>query len=114
MYKPVGRDFNMPGMPSQGNVSRFNEMVSATYSVKEVKLTDRDMLEGMNCLLIASPKEPFTDYELFRIDQFLMQGKSIALFLDSFEELPSQQGGGGQYRPIDTALKNYLTTGVLI
>jgi ABC-type uncharacterized transport system involved in gliding motility auxiliary subunit len=103
-----GRDFNMPGMPSQGNVSRFNEMVSATYSVKEVKLTDRDMLEGMNCLLIASPKEPFTDYELFRIDQFLMQGKSIALFLDSFEELPSQQGGGGQYRPIDTGLEKLL------
>ncbi len=103
-----GRDFNMPGMPSQGSVSRFNEMVSQTYSVKEIKLADRDMLEGMNCLLIASPKEPFTDYELFRIDQFLMQGKSIALFLDSFEELPTQQGGGGEYKPIDTGLEKLL------
>ncbi|MBN1906617.1 MAG: Gldg family protein [Deltaproteobacteria bacterium] len=103
-----GRDFNMPGMPSQGSVSRFNEMASATYSVKEVKLTDRDILNGLNCIIIASPKEPFTDYELFRIDQFLMQGKSIALFMDSFEELPSQQGGGGQYRPIDTGLEKLL------
>jgi ABC-type uncharacterized transport system involved in gliding motility auxiliary subunit len=103
-----GRDFNMPGMPNQISVSRFNEMASATYSLKEVKLTERDILNGLNCLIIASPKEPFTDYELFRIDQFLMQGKSIALFLDSFEELSSQQGGSGQYRPIDTGLEKLL------
>ncbi len=103
-----GRNFNMPGMPNQESVSRFNEMVSSSYSVKEVKLTDRDMLNGLNCLIIAGPKEPFTDYELFRIDQFLMQGKSIALFLDSFDELPSQQGGSGQYRPVDTGLEKLL------
>jgi hypothetical protein len=75
-----GRDFNMPGMPSQRSFSRFNEMVSQTYSVKEVKLTDSDILNGLNCLIIAGPKEPFTDYELFRIDQFLMQGKSNSPF----------------------------------
>jgi ABC-2 type transport system permease protein len=101
-----GRD-NMPGMPSQGSISRFNEMASQTYTMKEVKLTDRDILNGLSCLMITSPKEPFTDYELFRIDQFLMQGKSIALFMDSFEEIPSQQGGE-QYKPIDTGLEKLL------
>jgi ABC-2 type transport system permease protein len=101
-----GRD-NMPGMPSQGSISRFNEMASQTYTMKEVKLTDSDILNGLSCLIITSPKEPFTDYELFRIDQFLMQGKSIALFMDSFEEIPSQQGGE-QYKPIDTGLEKLL------
>ena len=102
-----GRDYNIPGMPNQGSISRFNEIASKTYSIKEVRLSDRDLLDGLNCLIIADPTKPFNDYELFQIDQFLMNGKSIAFFLDSFEQSPSQ-GGGAQYKPIDTGLEKLL------
>ena len=102
-----GREYNIPGMPSQGSISRFNELASKTYSLKEVHLTDRDLLDGLNCLVIASPKQAFTDYELFQIDQFLMSGKSVAFFIDSFEEIPSQ-GGGGQYKPVQSGIEKLL------
>ncbi|MGD9159522.1 MAG: Gldg family protein [Desulfobacteraceae bacterium] len=102
-----GRDYNIPGMPGQPGISNFNGIASKTYSIKEVHLADRDMLEGLNCLLIANPTQPFTDYELFQIDQFLMNGKSIAFFLDSFEEIQSQRGGA-QYNQIQTGLEKLL------
>lgn len=101
------RDYNIPGMPSQGSISNFNAIASNTYSLKEVKLSDRDLLDGLNCLLIANPTQAFTDYELFQIDQFLMKGKSIAFFMDSFEEVQSQRGGA-QYIPIQTGLEKLL------
>ncbi len=102
-----GRDYDIPGMPSQGSVSNFNGLASGSYSIKEVRLNDRDLLDGLNCLLIANPTQPFNDYELFQIDQFLMKGKSIAFFLDSFEEVQSQRGGS-QFKPIDTGLEKLL------
>ncbi|MCK7466947.1 MAG: Gldg family protein [Desulfosudis oleivorans] len=50
--------------------------------------------EGIACLLIVKPREKFSDYDLYQIDQFLMQGKSLALFVDAFEEIqmPGQAG----------------------
>ena len=101
------RGYNIPGMPSQGNISNFNRIASDTYAVKEVKLTDRDLLDGLNCLLIANPAQPFNDYELFQIDQFLMEGKSVAFFMDSFGEVSSQRGSA-QYQPIQTGLEKLL------
>ncbi len=99
-----GREYNIPGMPSQGSISNFNGLASQTYSIKEVRLTERDLLDGLNCLLVAGPTQPFNDYELFQIDQFLMKGKSIAFFLDSFEEIQSQRGGA-QFNRTETGLE---------
>ncbi len=104
----LGREYNIPGMPSEGSISRFNEMASKTYSINEVRLADNDLLDGFNCLMVAGPKQSFNEYELFQIDQFLMKGKSIAFFLDSFEEVPSQEGGGGQYKETQTGLDKLL------
>jgi hypothetical protein len=102
-----GRDMNIPGMPGEGSVSNFNGIASQTYSLKEVRLADNDILDGLDCLIIAGPKEPFTDYELFRIDQFLMKGKNLAIFLESFEKSPTQQGMPAS-SPVITRLETLL------
>jgi ABC-type uncharacterized transport system involved in gliding motility auxiliary subunit len=62
---------------------------------------------------VAGPTETFTDYELFQIDQFLMRGKSLAIFLDRFHEVmpPGQPGMPGQAPRIvslDTGLEKLL------
>jgi ABC-type uncharacterized transport system involved in gliding motility auxiliary subunit len=68
----------------------------------------------LNSLVIARPTEKFTDYELYQIDQFLMQGKSLALILDRFNEIrPGGQQGmsmGQQpiFVPLDTGLEKLL------
>jgi ABC-type uncharacterized transport system involved in gliding motility auxiliary subunit len=67
-------------------------------------------------VIIARPTEPFNDYELFQIDQFLMKGKNLILILDRFQEVrPGNQqsaGLGGQqpvYVPLDTGLEKLLS-----
>ncbi|MEJ2427849.1 MAG: Gldg family protein [Deltaproteobacteria bacterium] len=69
---------------------------------------------SIDCLVIARPTEKFTDYELFQLDQFLMRGKSLALFLDAFNEvMPPGQGARSfnqrpRYVPLDTGLEKLL------
>ncbi len=97
-------------------LSTFRSLVSESYTIKNVNLKDELIPEGLNCLLIARPTEPFTDYELFQIDQFLMRGRTLALFLDAFNEIiPAQQqekrhpySREPTYVPVDTGLEKLL------
>lgn len=94
----------------------FRELVSQGYTLKEVNLKDGNLPDSFNCLVIARPLETFTEYELFQIDQFLMRGKSLALFLEAFNEVatPDQQGMAfgrnpqTAYVPLNTGLEKLL------
>ncbi len=104
---------NRRGQRGEETLSTFRNLISQTYTIREVSLKDGAIPESINCLIIGGPTEPFTDYELFQIDQFLMRGKSLAFFLDVFKEvMPSdQQGrsfGGPRYVPINTGLEKLL------
>ncbi len=102
-----------PMQQSQNPVSVFRNLVSENYTIRDIQLGEKPIPDDFNCLIIAGPKEPFTDYELFQIDQFLMRGKNIAFFLDAFDEkMPprNQQfySQGPQYLPLDTGLEKLL------
>jgi ABC-type uncharacterized transport system involved in gliding motility auxiliary subunit len=107
---PVGQ----PRQQIQDSATNFRTLVSQNYSLKNINLTDKTIPESLNCLVIARPTEKFTDYELFQIDQFLMQGKSLALILDRFNEVtPSGQQGmnlgqASAYIPLNTGLEKLL------
>ena len=105
-----------PGQPpAEEPAANFRSLISQNYSLKNIALKEQDIPEGLNCLIIARPMEKFSDYELFQIDQFLMQGKSLALVLDRFTEMrpPGQQGMNlGQppvFVPLDTGLEKLLS-----
>jgi len=107
---------NAPGRPqNQDSATNFNTLVSKNYTIKSISLKEEDIPESLNSLVIARPTEKFTDYELFQIDQFLMQGKSLALILDRFNEImPGGQQGlsmGQQpiFVPLDTGLEKLLS-----
>jgi ABC-2 type transport system permease protein len=93
------------------DLRRLNTILSKEYSVKEIKLDD-PIPESIDTLIIAGVKENFNDWQLFQIDQFLMKGKSLALFIDSFNEImPQRQQGRFQqpvYLPINTGLEKLL------
>jgi ABC-type uncharacterized transport system involved in gliding motility auxiliary subunit len=101
-----------PGRQAPDAATNFHSLVSQNYTLKNVALKDRDIPQSLNCLVIAKPTEKFSDYELFQIDQFLMQGKSLALVLERFKEVmpPGQQGMGRPpvYMPLDTGLEKLL------
>jgi hypothetical protein len=97
-----------PGAPADDPQAFGNlrELVSRNYSLTPVQVSASAIPEGIACLLIVKPREKFSDYDLFQIDQFLMQGKSLALFLDAFDEV--QVPGQAVYTPIETGLEPLL------
>ena len=97
-------------------LNSFRQLVSQNYTIKDVALSEGEIPMDLKTLVIARPMETFSDYELYLIDQFLMQGKNLMLILDSFEEiLPSPQqmalgmNQGPRYEPLDTGLEKLLT-----
>jgi ABC-2 type transport system permease protein len=107
---------NAPGRPqNQDSATNLRALISQNYTIKNIALKADSIPESLNSLVIARPTEKFTDYELFQIDQFLMQGKSLALILDRFNEvMPGGQQGmsmGQQpiFVPLDTGLEKLLT-----
>ena len=102
-------------LPQDNNELRnFQTLVNENYSLKPIALTEDGILESLGSLIIAQPTEPFTDYELFQIDQALMRGTNLAIFTDAFKETPPppQQGFsfnmGPTYKPLDTGLEDLL------
>ena len=101
-----------PGVQPQEPLTIFNNLVSQNYSIKDVNLKEGPISGGFKTLVIASPKEKFTDYELYQIDQLLMRGKNLAIFASAFNEiLPSPQNPYQRqpiYIPLNTGLEKLL------
>jgi ABC-type uncharacterized transport system involved in gliding motility auxiliary subunit len=102
---------DMYGSPgATESLASFNNLASKSYSIKDINLKE-GIPEGLSCLLIVRPTEQFSDYELFQIDQALMRGTNLAVFLDPFKEAaptgsPYQQQG--QVVPVNTGLEKLL------
>jgi len=98
---------------NQSNISNFRNLVSQNYTIRDIRLKNSAIPDSFNCLIVAGAKEAFSDYELFQIDQYLMRGKSLALFLDAFNEvrLSNNQPYAPQrpqFVPINTGLEKLL------
>jgi ABC-2 type transport system permease protein len=107
--------FDQTARRNQDSVTNFRTLISQNYTLKPIQLKAETIPENLKSMVIARPTEPFSDYELFQIDQFLIKGKNLLLFLDRFTEIQpsSQQGGniGGQqpiHVPLDTGLEKLL------
>ncbi len=101
-----------PGAPPEEVLNIFNNLVSQNYAIKNVNLKEGPVSDGFKTLVIASPKEKFTDYELYQIDQLLMRGKNLAIFTNAFNEiLPSPRNPYQRqpvYLPLNTGLEKLL------
>lgn len=99
---------------TEETLSIFNSLISRNYSLKPVNLKETGIAEGIKCLVIARPREKFSDYALYQIDQALMHGTNIAVFADILKENrpPGQQpfmaNQMATYVPVDTGLEKLL------
>ncbi|HNY65039.1 MAG TPA: Gldg family protein [Deltaproteobacteria bacterium] len=103
----------MPGNTGREPIANFGELVSQSYTLRQVQLGETGIPKGIRSLVIASPMEPFSDWELYQIDQALMQGTSLAVFLDRFQEVQYGQPGSpfaqqSQFMPVNTGLEKLL------
>lgn len=97
------------------SLKAFSELVEESYEIKNVDLKKDEIPSGINTLIVAGPKDEFNEWELYQIDQFLMKGGSLALFIDAFKEVQQQNNnpyGGGYnqptYLPLNTGLDKLL------
>jgi ABC-type uncharacterized transport system involved in gliding motility auxiliary subunit len=88
----------------------FGEILSDIYQVEQIDLKTQDIPPGLKVLIINGPTDPFSDQEKYKIDQFLMQGKSVLYFVNSFIEM--NQGGQQNFMgnqplilPVNTGLE---------
>ena len=94
-------------------LTKFNAALSQSYTIKQVNLKDEEIPESVDTLIIAGAKENFSDWELFQIDQFLMKGKSLAIFMDAFNEIQQNRRQMSRfnqpvYLPLNTGLEKLV------
>ncbi len=105
-----GMMMNQGGGSELGN---FNRLVSQNYTIEDMNIKSDGIAGDVNSIIIANPTEAFSEYELFQIDQALMSGKNLAIFIDSFKEVQQQQqqygfNQGPSFQPINTGLEKLL------
>ena len=104
----------IPGQQTQGSLANFHDLLREDYTVRRINLKEESIPEGLASLIVAGPKEEFTDYELYEIDQYLMKGRGLILFLDRFREVQAQDPNrrfrqqGPVYLPLDTGIEKLL------
>jgi hypothetical protein len=102
------------GQTGAAAFTNLRNLISEDYTIKEVRLEQEDIPGGLNTLIIAGPRQKFTEYELYQIDQHLMKGGSLAVFIDTHHEYWPQgnMGLGGrvppEYIPIESGLETLL------
>lgn len=74
----------------KGGSGNFKKLLSDMYELTPVDLTSDDIPDNVATIIINGPKSQLSDVELFKIDQFLMKGKSAIMLLDSFMEIQQQ------------------------
>ena len=95
-----------------GDGANFNKLLSQLYSISEVNV--EQINPNTKMLIIAGAKEEFSDYDLFKIDQYVMKGRSLVVFHDGVKEILSENRGpyGQQqpptYEPNNTGLEKLL------
>ena len=96
----------------EAELTNLFQLVSAEYTYRGLLLEERPVPEGLRSMLVVGPQEPLNEWALFQIDQFLLRGGSLMLFLDSHNIFVNQGGGfggGGAFHlPRETGLEAML------
>lgn len=86
----------------------FAELLSDRYTLKEINLTEQEIPQSLSCVIINGPKSSFTDEELYKIDQYVLKGGNLLVFLDPFEEKQANPYSQPTYEPVNTGLEKNL------
>ena len=107
-----GRVNSPPSDVVEAELSNLYELLSSDYSYKGLLLENKRIPESLRSLLVVAPQQKLNDWALFQIDQFLMRGGSLIVFLDSHNIYVNQGGGfgggGAFYLPRETGLEQLI------
>lgn len=93
---------------TNGTELNFQKILSDSYTLKELKLSEENIPLSINTVIINGPKQTYTDEELYKLDQFLLKGGNLMVFADPFDVEQGNYYQGPSYNPIDTGLNKIL------
>ncbi len=101
------RDLN----DQQSGDAVFRTVNESLYEIREINLAEDEIPLEMSTLVINGPKAAYDEKELYALDQFVMGGGSLVVFLDPYQVIdPRQMGqqGAPMYLPVNTGLNDLL------
>ncbi len=98
-------EFSPYGQPSQ---SLLSKLLSDRYTLKEINLSEEEIPQKYASVIIDGPKSSFTDEELYKIDQYVLKGGNLLVFLDPFEEKQANPYSQPTFEPVNTGLEKNL------
>jgi len=105
---------NLNDQQSPEGGALLKQVLSDVYDIKEIELAGEEIPEDLGVIIINGPRKEYDANELYKIDQFLMKGKSAIFFLDSFTEVNMGQQAPFARQPlvlpVNTGLEPLLTT----
>ena len=76
-------------------------MISDNYLIKPIDTLNEGIPENIKTLIVASPTEELTPWDLYQIDQYIMKGNSVAFFIDTHTEVfPDNQNPYNPQPPV--------------
>lgn len=92
LLPPIGILVGQDGPDLDNELANLNQELSRQYRVKRINLEAGDAIPSdLNVLIILGPKKEFSEWEKYAIDQFVMRGGKLALWLNHVQ-VDIQQG----------------------
>ena len=80
------------GEQNQATMQKLYEALGRNYDVQPIDL-DQRIDKSVNAVMVLAPRQPFTDNQLYNLDQYIMNGGKVGMFMNSYQ---ANLGGGGQ------------------
>ncbi len=75
------------------------------YNVYNVNLSEKEVIEGYDAIIISKPKRAFSPWDKYKIDQYIMRGGNALFFMDQlYVDIDSALNQGTFALPIDVNL----------
>ena len=94
------------------SVSEYVTEIQGNYNFEAVDISLNDIPSSIDALIVAGSKTAYTDYELYKLDQFIMSGKPVLFMLNGVEinqNDPNAQMYGPKLMPVTNRLNEILT-----
>lgn len=93
---------------AQNGAANFAGLLEDSYTLEELDLSKSEIPGGVQTLMINGPKTAFSEAELYKVDQFLLKGGNLMLFLDPYDAQSNPYTGETNYEKITTGLERLL------
>ncbi|ASJ20627.1 GldG family protein [Brachyspira hampsonii] len=93
------------------SVSEYVSEIQGNYNFEAVDIALNDIPSSIDALIIAGSKTAFSDYELYKLDQFIMRGKPVLFMLNGVQinqDDPAAQMYGPKLIPVTNRLNEIL------